>query len=352
MATKKEFVGSLCRICETVVSTLDYTEALNLLVENTAKFLGAKASSIRIIDKTGTRLDIVATYGLSKAYLEKGPVEIEKSIIDKLVLSGEIIQVKDVSRDERLQYPEEAVREGIKSVLFLPLRYKRRVIGVLRIYTKEEHEFSKDEIDFVSAIATQGAIAIKNAQRYKRLKSFYEIGKTITSELRLQRVLELICSSAANNLSAIGAAIMMLDPETGILNVVSSVGLEESFLKKGPVEADKSIKDCLEGKPVIVEDTATDTRIQYPEQAKRAGIKSIICIPLKLKEKVIGTLRVYTGYGYKEDEEDIEFLSILADYGTVAVENARLYQHIEREYEELTKDVWKWYDWGERAPRI
>ncbi|MCL5986156.1 MAG: GAF domain-containing protein [Actinobacteria bacterium] len=352
MAAQNEFMGSLCKICENVASTLNYTEALTLLVKNAAKYIGAKASSIRMLDKTGTALEIVATYGLSKTYLEKGPVEVGKSAIDKMALAGEIVQIKDVSRDERVQYPEEAEREGIKSVLFLPLKYKGRAIGVLRIYMQNEHEFSKSEVDFISAIATQGAIAIKNAQRYNRLKSFYEIGKTITSELKLPKVLELICQSAANDLKAIGASIMMLDTESGTLSAVSSVGLRESFLKKGPVEVDKSIKSCLEGNPVVIEDTATDKRIQYPDQVGKEGIKSIICVPLKLKEKVIGMLRVYTGYRYKEDEEDIEFLSILADFGTVAVENARLYEHVEKEYEELTRDVWKWYDWGERAPRI
>jgi signal transduction protein with GAF and PtsI domain len=352
MATQNEFMGSLCKICESIASTLDYTEALNILVENAAKYLGAKASSVRMLDRTGTALEIVATYGLSKTYLGKGPVEVEKSAIDKMALAGEIVQISDVSRDERIQYPEEAEKEGIKSVLFLPLKYKGRAIGVLRIYMQKEHEFPKSEVSFISAVATQGAITIKNAQRYNRLKSFYEIGKTITSELKLPKVLELICQSAANDLKAIGASIMMLDPESGTLNVVSSVGLTESFLKKGSVEADKSIKSCLEGRPVVIEDAAADMRIQYPEQARKEGIKSIICVPLRLKEKVIGTLRVYTGYQYKKDEEDIEFLSILADFGTVAIENARLYEHIEKEYEELARDVWKWYDWGERAPRI
>lgn len=352
MAIQNELLGSLCKICENVTSTLDYTEALNLLVKNAAKYLGAKASSIRMLDKTGTNLEIVATYGLSEIYLGKGAVEVEKSIIDKLALTGEIVQIKDISGDERVQYPEEAEREGIKSVLFLPLKYKGRAIGVLRIYMQKEHVFSESEVAFISAVATQGTITIKNAQRYKRLKSFYKLGKVITSELKSPRVLELICSSASDDLKAIGAAIMMLDHESGVLTVVSSVGLKESFLAKGPVEADKSIKSCLKGRTIVIEDTSMDKRIQYRDQTMKEGIKSIICIPLMLKEKVIGTLRVYTGYRYKEDEEDMEFLSILADFGTIAIENARLYEHIEKEYEELTKDVWKWYDWGERAPRI
>jgi len=103
---------------------------------------------------------------------------------------------------------------------------------------------------------------------------------------------------------------------------------------------------------VVIKDTSKDKRIQYPEAAQKEGVASIICLPLRSKDRTIGALRVYTAYEYRLHQEDLEFLGALADFGAVAIENARLYEHIKRDYEDLTKDVWKWYGWGDRQPRI
>jgi GAF domain-containing protein len=67
---------------------------------------------------------------------------------------------------------------------------------------------------------------------------------------------------------------------------------------------------------------------------------------------VIGVLRVYTSNPYSFTRSEIDFLSSLASSGAIAIENARLFEHVKSEYEELAKDVWKWYDWGKRFPRF
>lgn len=352
MATQRRFLSALCSTCENVTSTLDHHEALRSVVEKAAQCLKAKASSIRLVDKTGERLEIAATYGLSQKYLKKGPVDLAKSLLDRTVLGGNVLQIKDVTKDKRFQYGAEAKKEGIRSVLCVPLKFRNRMLGVLRIYTGTTHLFTDEEIIFMETFAAQGAVVIKNSQRYRRLKTLNEIGRNITSQLDIQSVLTMICAHATRDMSAKGAAIMLISRDTGQLEAVATHGLSDRFIHKGPVRADKSIRECLEGKSVVIEDTARDRRIQYPAELKREGIKSLICTPLKLKGGAIGTLRIYTGYNYTYDQEDLEFLDILGDFGVVALENARLYEHIKRDYEDLTKDVWKWYDWGKRSPRI
>ena len=350
--SQKRFLSSLCHACENVVSTTDYKEALHSLVKNAADCLKAKAASIRLLDRAGNTLEIAAAFGLSKSYLKKGPVEINKSPIDELALDGKIVKIRDVAKDGRLQYPDEAKKEGIKSMLCLPLKSGERLLGVLRIYAAEERVFSGEDIAFVNTLAFHGAAVLKNAQKYERLKRLYEIGKTITSQLEIEKVLHIICENAASDMSAKGASILLIGRKTDQLEVRATFGLSEQFIQKGPVKADKSISECLSGKEVIIEDPESDKRLQYPEALKKEGIKSIICVPVRIKDTVVGTLRIYTAYRYKMIQEDLEFLDILADFGGVAIENARLYKHVRKEYEDLSKDVWKWYSWGERQPRI
>ena len=78
----------------------------------------------------------------------------------------------------------------------------------------------------------------------------------------------------------------------------------------------------------------------------------MVTVPLKVKGRAIGVLRVYTSTAREFRDPEIEFLTALASFGAIAIENARLFQHVKSEYEELTKDVWKWYDWGSRFPNI
>lgn len=352
MAKKRTYLTALCSVCQDIISEVEYDKVLSNLVEKAARCLGAKASSVRLLDRSGRTLEVAAVHGLSRTYLKKGPVEVAKSPIDKQALQGKPVQVSDVTKDKRFQYPKEAKKEGVKSVICVSLQCKERLLGVLRVYTDEQRVFNDEEITFIKTLALQGAAAIRHSQRYQRLKNLNLIGKAFTSQLKTQKIAYFICQSATEEMFAKGALLMLINNETGELEVMASYSLSEEFISKGSVEADKSISECLKGRDVVIKDAAKDKRIQYPKAVRKEGIRSIICIPLKLREKVIGVLRVCTGYEYRSNTEDMEFLGTLADFGVTAMENARLYEHVRRDYEGLTKDVWKWYGWGEHPPTL
>jgi len=352
MVKKKMYLTALCSVCQDIISQTDYDKVLSSLVENAVRCLNAKASSVRLLDASGRFLETAAVHGLSKSYLAKGPVEIASSPVDREALKGKPVQVKDVTRDKRFQYPKEAAKEGFKSVVCVALRCRQRLLGVLRVYSSRQRTFTDEEVIFVKTLALQGAAAINNSRRYQRLKNLNMIGKAVTSQLRTGKIPHLICQSAAEEMFAKGSSLTLVNRRTGQLEVVANYGLSEQFAAKGPIEADKSISECLKGKVVVITDAARDKRIQYPEAVRKEGIKSIICIPLKLQDKVLGSFRVYTGYRYEGGTEDMEFLSTLADFGVTALENARLYELIRKYYEDLTRDVWKWYGWGQHPPRV
>jgi signal transduction protein with GAF and PtsI domain len=352
MAKRKPYLSTLCSVSQNIISEASYDKVLSSLVKGAATCLNIKASSVRLLDKTGQRLEIAAAYGLSKSYLKKGPVEIAKSPIDKQALQGKVIQIKDVTKDRRFQYPREAKKEGIKSVICLPLWCRKRLLGVLRVYSEQVRTFDDEEVMFIKTLALQGAAALEHTQRHRRLKQLNTVGRAITSQLKMKRIPQMICQSATDEMFAKGASVMLIDNKTRQLKVVASCGLSEEFVNKGPVEADKSIGECLRAKAVVIEDAAKDKRVQYPKAVKKEGIRSIICVPLKLRDKAIGALRIYTGYKYRSNAEDIEFLSTLADFGVTAIENANLYEHVRRDYEDLARDVWKWYGWGEHPPSV
>jgi GAF domain-containing protein len=110
----------------------------------------------------------VASYGLSDEFLNKGPVSATKSAAQ--ALSGETLVIRDASRDKRIQYRQEMKKEGIVSMIVTPIKSRDEVIGVLRLYSNVEREFTEDVVTLVQAIAHQGALAIQNASMYLTLQ--------------------------------------------------------------------------------------------------------------------------------------------------------------------------------------
>jgi hypothetical protein len=162
---------SLYDIGQLVNSTLDLDEVLKLIAENTTRLFGAKACFLRLFDRSGKKLSIGASHGLSQAYINKGPVETEKSPVDSEVLKGMTIQVLEVSEDPRFQYREEARAEGLRSMLSCPIRVKNRTLGVIRVYTGEPHVFSEQEQRLLLNLANLGALALQNAHTFGEMQA-------------------------------------------------------------------------------------------------------------------------------------------------------------------------------------
>jgi len=166
---------------------------------------------------------------------------------------------------------------------------------------------------------------------YTYLSAFVNITRAMNSSLDLQEVLRQIVKSTCETTGSKGCTLMLLDKGGERLEVEASYGLSDPYVKKGPLSADKSIFDTLKGKPVIIEDAASDPRVQYPLEAKQEGIASIVSLPIILRETVIGVLRLYTAVPCKFAEDDIDFLSAIAIQSGLAIENAKMYEHVKRD---------------------
>jgi signal transduction protein with GAF and PtsI domain len=342
---EKGYSDSFLEVVKAVNSTLDRQEVLDLLVSNVTQVMDLKASAIRLLDEKQRTLELVASHGLSEKYLNKGPVDADRSIAD--AMEGKTISVYQVTEDPRAQYPKEAEEEGIASIVSLPLRTRGRVIGVMRLYTPKPREFSEEAISSAEALAETGAIAVENARMYEKIKrdyetlmSFREAVKAINSTLDLQPVLNVLVKNMVQALQLKASAIRLLDPRERTLELVASHGLSEKYLNKGPVDADKSISDAVEGKTISVYNVIEDPRAQYPKEAEEEGIASIISVPMRIKGRVIGVMRLYTPEPREFSEEEINSAEVLAETGAIAIENAKMYERIKKDYESIMRDLY------------
>ncbi len=346
--TSKErlYLISFQEISKAISSTLSVREVMDLIVNKMAEVMNLKGCTIRLVNPKTNTLELVASVGLSEKYLSKGQVDMDKSIAE--ALSGRPVAIYDATTDPRIQYPQEAKEEGIATLVAIPILNKGKVIGVMRLLTSEPREFLMDEIDFACAIAELGGQAIINAQMYEAkskelefLKGLQQVFKAINSTLEVQKVLSLLVKTATTALDIKAAAVRLLDEKRKQMELVAHFGLSDRYVTKGPVETDKSIAEAMTGKAVIMYDVASDARAQYPQAAAEEGIRSIISIPIVLKGNVIGVLRLYTSERREFSEEEVMFMTSLAEQAALALENARMYQKLKKEHEELMSDLYR-----------
>lgn len=185
---------------------------------------------------------------------------------------------------------------------------------------------------------------MKEAPFYRAL---YEVAVTINSSLDPQDVLRSIPESTARALGAKGCSIMLLSPDRRELYHNSAYGLSDWYVRKGPMSVDLSMAEALKGHPVAVLDAGRDPRVQYRSQAVTEGIASMLSVPIRLRDQVIGVMRVYTDEPREFSTEEIEFVGAVASLGAIALQNARQHEEVRADYDGVRQDLLDWYaTWG------
>ncbi|MBI9086505.1 MAG: GAF domain-containing protein [Desulfobacterales bacterium] len=206
-------------------------EILEVVVWKTTELLNAKGAIFRILNRQTEQLELYAASGLGKEYLEKGPVSSYRQMA-RPYRKNEVIVINDIQNDSRVQYPQEAMKEGIRMILDLPLSLLNDDMGILRLYFTKHHEILEDEKDFMIAVAQQCSCAIDKARLIETQQSRYD-----------KLVLQTAKMSALGRMAA-GIAHEINNPLAGILLYSSNM------IKKVP--PDGQLKDGLD---IIVHET-------------------------------------------------------------------------------------------------
>ncbi|AGW14278.1 GAF domain-containing protein [Megalodesulfovibrio gigas] len=171
----ERYFRTLTAVAKCVNSSLEPVQVLKDVTHQTALALHAKGCTLRLLDRTGKRLLPGAGWGLSETYTRKGPVDLEKSQVDREATTGKAIHLEDAQTDPRFQYRDAAKAEGIVSVLVIPLMVNGKAIGAMRVYSETKRNFDEQEMEFAQAIADLCAMAIENARLHQALKTDYEM---------------------------------------------------------------------------------------------------------------------------------------------------------------------------------
>jgi GAF domain-containing protein len=182
---------------------------------------------------------------------------------------------------------------------------------------------------------TSNSHSIRPSPQRDYYTALYQAALTISSSLELSQVLQSVVTSIAEAMQVKACLLRLLDSSSGQLRLSAVSGLSSEYLAKGPVSVTDSPVDseALRGSPVFVADVRTDARFQYKRAARREGLVSLLCVPLEVRGKAIGIMRVYTDKPTDFHQDDIQFLSVLASLAALAIENALLYENIKNSYD-------------------
>jgi GAF domain-containing protein len=170
---------TLIKITNSISHSRDPEEIVLLSVDGIKTALDMKGCTLFLINRKTNELEIAASFGLSDEYINKGPVSALKSIAQSLEEGP--VAIYDVGDDPRMQYPEEAKREGVSSILSVPITVGQKLIGALRVYTSEPWEFTLEDVNFVQALAQIAGMAIDMSRLYQGQKEAVDILKRLRS---------------------------------------------------------------------------------------------------------------------------------------------------------------------------
>lgn len=347
MKHEDDYFEALRKVSGALGTTLKTDEILDLIVQSAIDTMKEKAACLWLHDPVSKQPVRVVAKGLSERYFRSGPVNIGK--INSIIEKEGYLYAADATTDPRLEQHAVKKGEGIASMLMVPVRVKGKFIGTLALYTAKPRDFSKKEIDFLTALAEQGGIAIEHARLVEQIrentKLFFDLATNINSSLDLKTIFQSLTSDISRAFGVKATSIRLLNEDKRTLELVASSGLSEKYLNKGPVYAEKSIAEALKGEPVVVRNASTDKGVQYKNEKREEGIASILCVPMKAKDRVIGVLRLYSSVPRDFTEDEIMLAAALAHQGALAIHNASLYRMVEEDMKDLKDELWSHRSW-------
>jgi NtrC-family two-component system sensor histidine kinase KinB len=318
---------------ELTAASLDLERFIDLMLDRAMQATGAEYGAIALRDERAGGLLLLSQRGYPPGILEPyryEPWPIERGIMGRVVETGAVVLVPDVSQDP--DYIE--VMEQVRSHLAVPIVREGEVVGVLCLESSEVAGFSERDAGFMSHLCGHAAIAIENARLYENISErmrqamvLQRVSSRLMRTLNVDQLLGEILEVLERSFGYLHCAVLLVDEATGELYTRASRGYPREAVERRRVKVGgEGIAGWVAAHkvPLNVPDVTEDPR--YVEGVR--GIRSEIAVPMLSSEKVIGVLDVQSPRVNVFNEDDLRVLSSLATHITIAIEEARLFEQV------------------------
>jgi two-component system NtrC family sensor kinase len=357
---------ALQEVGASLARTWDLQDVLQSTVDSVVKGLGYSVAGIGVVDAEQVAVENVILASTSATLLQRIedlageelrgvrlPLDPESGVVAR-ALSKERLLITDSVHElfgdllDPKACAEAQELGGIKTIVTVPLILEDRPLGALCAATGQS-EVSHEDLASLRVFANQAALAIENVRLYERtrtrldeLSTLHEVSVAATSTLELTQILDRIVGALQETQGFSNLVLMLLDEEDGNkkLEVASGRGYSPRVAERIDSRVGEGITGwvAMTGEPVNVPDVASDSRYIMADES----IRSEVCVPLAVGNKVIGVLNVESAEPAAFSDDTVRFLSTLAGQMAVIIENARLFQRVaesERDWEDTFKAI-------------
>jgi len=320
------------QVSDAVSSTLDLEKLLDIALEQSMAAVVADGGSLMLVNEDTSRLEIVASRGISRKFVKNTSQAVGVSIAGWVAQHGESVLVSNAHTDPRFKM--SFYRDDISSSASVPLRVKGGVIGVLNVNTVHENKvFDERDLELLATVANEMAVAIENARLYarvnrrtKQLDSLLQISKTVTATLNLDEVLRRLSDEMCKLFSMDVCAILLVDELSGRLRLGHGVGLKTrrkyAYYDLAAPIAHRVTESSTK---VIVRNLGASAALRT-DAAGSEGLTTAFGLPLRNQGKLVGVGVGLSRSKQRLPKSQLEIMRPLGELAGVAISNARNYR--------------------------
>src|SRR5262249_30800898 len=340
---RAEELAALNRTSQLITARLALASSLDAISRAVTSLMGSTGCGIGLLNADRTVIDHVAAHGFQTPEWRTLSLPVGEGIIGRAAASGQAVRSIDLRTDARSARREVDEKQGIPSMLGVPLRVGEEIIGVISAFSTSPGFFTSRHQALLESFADQAGIAIQNARlfeesqrRARETQALYEAGRTVNQSLEVGETIRLILNQAREVLDAQSCGLFTLDAATGELASVASLDLEAAGgvirIRVGEGITGHAVK---ERRPVQSADLYSDPRqvVRYRQLPAGSGLRSMLAAPLLVGDEAIGALTVLRSDVHHFTPEEESLVSAFADQAAMALEHARLFSSV-RNYSE------------------
>ena len=334
-------------ISQSISSTLDLDQVLRQIVDLVIDVTRGDACLVYLLDETGDNLVLRASKNPHPRLIGRIAMKVGEGITGWVAQEVQTVAIpRHASKDSRFKVFHTLPEDKYEAFLSVPIVTPPtdRVIGVINVQHRKAHKHSDPEITLLSIIGHQVGGAIANARLYEetmlrstQISTLAQVGQIIASGKYLEEILQLIVNIIAKMMQARVCSIMLVDSQKNELVIKAAKASSEEYWRKPNLKIGNSLisRVVKEKAPLMVRDVTKQEGYQYPELATKEGIRSLLSVPMVLKDHVIGVLNVYSANERSFSNEDLRLLSTVADQVSLAFENTKLNVAVQETQEAL-----------------
>jgi signal transduction protein with GAF and PtsI domain len=337
----------LHQISQSISSTLDLDQVLRQIVDLVIDVTRGDACLIYLLDDNGENLVLRASKNPHPRLIGKIAMRVGEGITGWVAREVQPVAIaRHASKDSRFKVFHTLPEDRYEAFLSVPIVAPPtdKVIGVVNVQHRKAHKHSDAETTLLSIIGHQVGSAIENARLYQetilrsaQISTLAQVGQIIASGRYLEEILQLIVNIIAKMMQARVCSIMLVDSQKNELVIKAAKASSEEYWRKPNLKIGNSLisRVVKEKAPLMVRDVTKQEGYQYPELATKEGIRSLLSVPMILKDHVIGVLNVYSADERSFSNEDLRLLSTVADQVSLAFENTKLNVAVQETQEAL-----------------